>query len=145
MAEPKMDEHQLKKDWSWYWRPQEDARNRDLALALKTTVRMLMLMFVSGNIFIGVLSVVIPSNFNENPLVGIGVPLLGFWVVAIFVLSRVNKTSWSASIDADKRLRQALGEKYDAALEKQLETKSLRNLVDENWFISEYSRHLGSS
>ena len=130
----------LRLSFSWFLGVSDDVRNRQLVDKIKYGIVILLLLFAGVNIFLGLLKFSYSSNESEGLLMEIGLLSLMFWIMLIFVFVHVNRKYWAPSIDADKKLREAFGAEYDLELDKQLETKSIKDLVDEKWFIRMYTR-----
>lgn len=139
-----MTDIRLSKDWSWLrWR-NDDNRNRKLVGAIKSVIGVLFLICIGGNIFIGLLNLINQDSSSQSLLTNIAIPSVFYWALVIIMMAHMNKKYWAPSIDADHQLRKALGKKYDIQLDKQLETKSLKNLLDENWFVRIYTHKIGA-
>lgn len=141
----KVADEPLKKSLSWICYQNGDARNRELADAIKSSFWILLLICIGCNSVIGLVYFTKYGSFSEIQLPKIVIPTVIYWVAIFFVFLRVNGKSWAPNIDADKKLRQAFGANYDGQLDWELKTKSLGDLVGENWFVRMYAQFTGDN
>jgi|GEM_PF-1740639 len=130
----------LNKGLSWLWCRNEDHRNRELMDAAKSLVRLLFLMFIGINVWMVAGDLYRGASHDGSFVMDIAFPTVLCWAAATYVLVSVNGKNWAPNIDADRKLRLAFGANYDAQLDRELETKSLRRLLGENWFVRTYTQ-----
>lgn len=128
----------LRKDFSWLWRDNADDRNRELAYKMKLGIWILLAVFIGIFFFVSWQCSDVQAS-SEMDRVGNAILAVMIWSCVAFALASQNRKSWAPNIDADKKLRQLFGAKYDRQLDKQLETSSLTKLLSEDWFVRMYA------
>jgi len=140
LIEAKVIDDRLRTDLSWLWAQNNDSRNAELVRPLKSAMLVIIPIVLGSAILVFLLQLRLPELSDEDLLRNTIIATVIVWGIMFYGLAKVNKKYWAPNIDADKKLRKALGSQYDTELDRQLETKSLKNLLDENWFIHEYSQ-----
>ena len=139
LLEAKVAYDQLRTDLSWLWSQNNDSRNMELVQLLKFAMLVFILIALGGAILAYLLQLKLHEPSDEDFLGNIIIITVILWGIMFYAVAKVNRKYWAPNIDADKKLRKALGSQYDTELDQQLKTKSLKNLIDENWFIRMYS------
>lgn len=117
------------------WRRNDDHRNRELMVVARFWIKLLLLIFICIYLFIGWLDLSDQKSPGGWDLMRVAIYTVISWGCFIYALVSANRKSWAPNIDADRKLRKAFGAKYDAQLDRELETKSLKKLFGEDWFI----------